>query len=190
MKFSRGWLCAVVLGACLSGNSALAAVINFDDGYKSGGSYFEAGFVFEQVANGAVSTPRGCVEASINSNCLLLPNQNSDKVVKMSLATGGIFSLLGFTFDGRDGEGPALYVSRYLTGGTLFSEPDTGNTMNPSGLLSQFMDVTSLFFRDAGTGSSRVDNLNVSLAPVPVPAAGLLLIAGLGALAAVGRRKS
>lgn len=181
---------ALAAVCAFAATSLSAATINFDDGGKVGQGYEESGFRFEQVTNGAVSTPNGCVDANgVNSSCLLLPNSRSGKIVKMSRIGGGTFDLLSFTFDGRDGQGPALYVSTALTGGSLFSEPDNANTMTSSGPLSQFMDVSMIFFRDADNGSSRVDDIEVSVSEVPLPASAALLLAGLGGMVAMRRRK-
>jgi len=40
-----------------------------------------------------------------------------------------------------------------------------------------------------GTGRNTVEHLRASVAPVPLPAAGVLMLLGLGGLAAVGRRR-
>jgi hypothetical protein len=170
--------------------SLSAASINFDDSSKIGGVYYEDGYQFEEVGSGGVTVAGGgCVSAgSLNTGCLLLQNHNSGKITKMSREDGEVFDLLSFTFDGRDGSGPALYVSTSTTGGTLFSEPNGANTMTSSGLLSQFTNVTMIFFYDAGNGSARVDD--IVTAEVPLPASAFLLLGGLGGLVAMRRRKS
>ena len=180
---------AVAAALTLGASAVSAASIGFDDGVKSGGVYYEDGFQFEEVGSGPVTvTGGGCVsEGALNTGCLLLQNHNSGKITKMSLEDGGYFNLLSFTYDGRDGNEPALYVSTTTTGGTLFSEPDGANTMTSSGLLSQFMNVNMIFFYDAGNGSSRVDDIVTS--EVPLPASAVLLLAGLGGLVAMRRRK-
>ena len=175
------------LGLFASVGGASAATINFSDGAKIGDTYQEKGFTFEYVGSGSVSTPDNCeAQDGTKSDCLLLPNATG-KTVKMTYS-GGLFSLLSFTFDGKDGEDHALWVSRTATGtDQLFSEALNASKMSPSGQLTLFNNVTELYFRTASKGSARVDDLRVDV--VPLPAAGLLLIAGLGGLAVMRRRK-
>ena len=177
------------LGLFASVSAVSAATINFSDGGKVGDTYQEKGFTFEYVGSGSVSTPNNCeAQDGTKSDCLLLPNATS-KTVKMTYS-GGLFSLLSFTFDGKDGEDHALWVSKTATGtDQLFSEALNASKMSPSGQLTLFDNVTELYFRTASNGSARVDDLLVSVAMVPLPAAGFLLIAGLGGLAVMRRRK-
>lgn len=181
----------VVLAAgavTLVAGAASAATINFTDGKKVGDTYQEDGFTFEYVDNGSVSTPNNCeAQDGTKSDCLLLPDK---KVVKMSLTAGGLFSLLSFTFDGKDGEADALWVSKTPLGtDQKFSEVLNASKMTPSGLLTLFKDVSEVFFRTANKGSARVDDIVADTAPIPVPAAGFLLIGALGGLAALRRRR-
>ncbi len=185
----RGYLAAGLAAVvfALGGGSVSASVVDFEDGYSSGNKYFEDGFVFEQLGSGNVSTPRGCVYEGVNSECMLLQNSRSGKIVKMYREDGGAFDLLSFLYDGRDGQGPALYVSTETTGGTLFSEDNVANDMISSGPLDQFKNVTMIFFRDADNGSARVDSIHA--VAVPLPAAGFLMLVGLGALGVMRRRQ-
>jgi hypothetical protein len=193
---------ATAFALAASVSVAAAATINFSDGLKVGDTYVEKNFTFAYVGNGSVATPNDC-----GSDCLLLPNERDEdgpKTVRMTFKDGQAFSLLSFTFNGRDRGGennarriaeetteePALYVSRTLGGlDQLFFENLNGNAMSSSGPLSLFSNVTELFFRASNNGSARVDDLVVDTAAVPLPAAGWLMLAGLGGLAAARRRK-
>ena len=199
-----------LLALAASVGVAAAATINFSDGAKDGDAYVESLFRFEYVENGSVSTPDNCeAQDGTKSDCLLLPDK---KTVKMTFNGGQTFSLLSFTFDGKDGEdgkvakvgkvgkdgedgedgeAGALWVSKTF-GGTdqKFSEAQNASKMTFSGPLTLFSNVTELFFRTAGNGSARVDDLMVETAAVPLPAAGWLMLLGLGGLAAARRRKA
>ena len=167
---------------------AVAATINFTDGQDVGASYVEKNFTFAYVGSGSVSRPNNC-----GSDCLLLPNPSGNtaaKTVRMTFNDGQVFSLLSFAFNGQDGQAPALYVSRTLGGfDQLFSENLNDIEMSLTGPLTLFSNVTELFFRTADNGSARVDDLMVETAAVPLPAAGWLMLVGLGGLAAARRRK-
>jgi hypothetical protein len=168
---------------------AAAATINFSSGKDVGDTYVEKNFTFAYVGSGSVSLSSDC-----GSKCLKLPNASgaeAGKVVRMTFSGGQKFSLLSFAFNGKDGQGPALYVSTTLEGSDqLFSEDLTGIEMSLTGPLSLFSDVTELYFRTASEGSARVDDLMVETAAVPLPAAGWLMLLGLGGLAAARRRKA
>ena len=51
----------------------------------------------------------------------------------------------------------------------------------------EFANVSSVTFSTGGGGNVRIDDL--SAAPVPLPAAGWLLLGGLGAIGALRRRR-
>ena len=186
-----------VLALAASVGVAAAATINFSAGEDVGDTYVEKLFTFAYVGSGSVSRPNNC-----GSDCLLLPNASGNedarnasgnedaKTVRMTFNGGQVFSLLSFAFNGQDGQAPALYVSRTLGGfDQLFSENLNGDDMSLTGPLTLFSNVTELFFRTADRGSARVDDLMVETAAVPLPAAGWLMLVGLGGLAAARRRK-
>lgn len=133
---------ALALAASVS--VAAAATVNFTDGAKDGNAYVENLFRFEYVENGSVTRPNNCeAQDGTQSDCLLLPN---NKTVKMTFNGGQLFSLLSFTFDGKDGEEDALWLSKTV-GGTdqKFSEALNASKMTFSGPLTLFSNVTELF---------------------------------------------
>lgn len=184
-----------VASACLIAlaGASSAATIDFETDSNPGHPFEQAGFQVTQVGGGNVSTPNNC-----GSACLLLQNGSSGKTYKLSQIGGGAFNLLSFSFNGTDAKGQnagnpvdALFASLTTSGGTVFTDTVNGNVMTSTGPLSQFMGVTAVYFFNAGNGSARVDDIKVeAVSAVPVPAAGYMLLAGLGAFAAFRRRKS
>ncbi len=65
------------------------------------------------------------------------------------------------------------------------------NTYHPLFFGDAFADVSSILFSTGGRGNVRIDDLSAtpSPAPIPPPAAAWLLVGGLGALAALRRRR-
>lgn len=186
---------ASVCFIALAGASSAATIDFENDENPDNAVYLQSSFQFTEINGGSISTPSNC-----GSECLLLQNINSGKVYKLEHISGLAFDLLSFSFNGTDiGGNPAnfvpsdaLFVSEAQNGGTLFTDTVNGNTMTPTGTLSDFLGVTALYFYSAGNGSARVDdlNINVSVAAVPLPATGLMMLAGLGAFGAMKRRKS
>lgn len=75
--------------------------------------------------------------------------------------------------------------------GTLNNVNGSNTVRGQAGSFDQIrlVDVSKAFFSDTKT-TDGFDVDSVSIAPVPVPAAGMLLLAGLGGFAALRRRKS
>jgi hypothetical protein len=119
--------------------------------------------------------------------CLQLGNQES---VKIELTSGGLFSLVSFLFDGKDGESDAIVVSTVLDGtGLEFGEPNNANTMTLA--EPALSGLSAIYIRNNKNGTARLDDIKLSYTtPVPLPASGLFLAGGLGALALRRKRKS
>lgn len=76
--------------------------------------------------------------------------------------------------------------------GTVVNSPDGGGSVYASMAFSyiRLVDVTETFFGGLSSSFDGYDVDSVGVAPIPLPAAGVLLLAGLGGLAAVRRRKN
>ena len=174
----------------LSSSIAAAATVtvDFDTGSLSGGVYSEDGFTFTSDNPGGAGTANNCPTGSPNSDCLQF---NNDEIITVTYMGGLAFDVVSFLFN-APGNGGDIFVG--VAGGSseFQTETNNGTTMTASNLVNSYSGVTSFFFQNAGNGSGRVDNIVFEVpdvSTVPIPASGVLLLAGLAGLGAV-RRKS
>ena len=173
-----------VMGASIGGASALT--IGFDADSISGHPWGEGGFIFTSN-KGTTNTSNDC-----SGPCLQLGN---NEVIKMVQKDGLAFDLLSFAYNGKDNPNDdadgALYIALdedFTVAKETFDEFDNANVMATATPSSAYLGVFSVYFTTSGIGSSRIDDVEISA--VPLPASGLLLLAGLGGLAMKRRRKS
>lgn len=149
--------------------TAATVTVDFDSGSSAGSTYVEDGFTFTSNI-GTAGTSNDC-----GSACLQFGN---NEIITVTYS-GGTFSVLGFDFrvPGNPGDLSA--------NGTFVPENAgiTGNDMSTETFTTEFLNLTSFTFQNVNNGSGRVDNIVFDVAAVPVPAAGFLMLGGLGALA-------
>ena len=174
-KFVIGSTAALILSAGIV--SAATITVDFDSGAKVGATYVESGFTFSSDT-GTASTA-----TCDGSSCLQFGN---NEIITVTYA-GGAFTVDSFDFNGP-GNGGQIDVAGGGNSETM-TEMFTGNTLSPAILTQTYMDIFSFTFQNNGSGSGRVDNIGFSIATVPVPASGLLVLTGIGALMAKRRKK-
>lgn len=132
------------------------------------------------------------------SNCGLLNNNSS---VTMTLTGGGTFTLdsVNFRHQGNGTDNTfTITDGGDATSSLAFGQPDYVKKEDYTVSAASLGAVTSIIFTSVGSGATRFDGINVTITPVaddgdvsavPVPAAGLLLLSGLGGLGFLSRRR-
>ncbi len=121
-------------------------------------------------------------------------NQGAKNTLVISADAGYTFSLSGFAYDmtGGNANSAKLYFTAYTGATPVFSQFWTGDSSSPIAFSPVLSGLTSIKFFHEGQGvTTRLGGITVDVTapPVPLPAAGFLLLGGFGALAAVKRRK-
>jgi choice-of-anchor C domain-containing protein len=107
--------------------------------------------------------------------------------------------ILSFAMAGNpDRAGAKILTASVGATSQVFSFDSTGKTRNAMGWTTMTMGFTAaassqiLRFVSGSSGvhGAALDDVKIDLAPVPLPAAGALLLAGLGGLALLRRRKA
>lgn len=134
--------------------------------------------------------------------CLQLAGNNNPGGITMTYS-GGAFTLTSFIYTlqgtsgvkatGSDAAGVSGVFEDLQSGGnsgTLTAALAAGST----GVTGDFVDILDVVFTNIGTGAVRIEGFAgtapMPMAPVPLPAAGMLLLTALGGFAAFGRRKA
>ncbi len=178
--------------AALSGTSALAATLSFDG--PNVDPYVEDGFAVDpaRIVNGNCDSLSGRPCLALNDNetstvttldssafavssfWFQLLGQGTDNTLTVTSSAGGTLSLPVSTYDHNDG-GQVFDFTSLSDYGTAWS------------------NLVSLTFSTSEGGNVRIDDLELTgggVAPVPVPAAGLLLLTAIGGISVLRRRKS
>jgi hypothetical protein len=116
--------------------------------------------------------------------CLQLNNNETITVAYL----GGLFDVMSFTFRSPGSGGDLTIASNVAGSSQTISESLSGNDMQQIGFPNDYNGILTFSWTNLENGSGRVDNLSLTIAPVPLPAAGLLLLAAIGGLSLMRRR--
>ena len=177
----RACLFPLAAAAALAGvfaSAAPAATIDFS-GDKTD-PYLQDGFSFAPIR-------------IVNGNCLdnacMALNDNETTTLTSTLDPN-LFTLTGLSFN-LLGNGTGNFLQLVGSNGVSLVYSAASYAHNVYHTLvfgDEFKDVTSVVFSTGDGGNVRVDDIGAS--PVPLPAAAWLLLGGIGALAAVRRRRT
>lgn len=180
-----GAVSAVLLTLGAAPEPAAAAPIPFGLHAAGLGSYGQDGVTFT-LAGGRV----------VNGNCLdagcLALNRNETATLSFG---GRAFSLGSLSLNLLGGVAELTLTGSNGATLTFTTEAYGSNSYRTVDLGQLFGDVTSVMFANTGRGNVRIDGMSLvaasapPVAAVPAPPAGLALAAGLGVLAAAGRRR-
>lgn len=171
---------ALVAGVGFFASTASAATLIDFSGDKNANPYMQEGFAFDpaRVVNG------NCVA----KGCLAL---NDNEATAMSYTgTPGLFTLSGLSFSLQ---GKGKNNSLTITGSngnslTLTVTDFAKKTYHTLVFGEEFVDVNTILFSHSGGGNVRIDDIAATAAPVPLPAAAWLLLAGISTLVVARRR--
>jgi hypothetical protein len=180
----------LALGVMVSTTAAQATVIDFGDQPGNYNPYVEDGFSFDHASldNSGGNCPFS------NPACMKLNSGRGGGFSQtiMTRVGGGVFDLMGFSFEFSGNANVNTLIVSALGYGDLTLTVGVGGILKNTSYSMMnllFADVEAVTFRSTSGGTVRIDNISVAIAAVPIPAAGFLLLAGLGGLAAMRRRK-
>ena len=183
----------------LSNLNSGAGALNLTNLSTNGGIDASGQFLFAPISTASGSGAGNCGPGG--GICLKF---NQNQTTTMKAVGGGAFNLtsLSFVLDGQQAELGVLNLSLGAPGRLIVSVDVGDNYGSLTVAHNKWYDlsfdgaadgVTSILFDNLGRGNVRISNIVASVAPdvapVPVPAAGLMLLGGLGGLATLRRRR-
>ena len=192
---------ALAVSLALSAAAAQASIIDFNTHPFDGGNpILESGFTFNFNAAGwGVFSSGACCNLNYNGTAALYADgdrSGSNASSVMSLTGGGTFSVSAFDaasyWNGATG---TLNVIGNIFGGGTVSASFGVNSTFQSFSLTGFNNLVSLQFQDSASGGFLsapgfgVDNINLDPSAVPEPETYAMMLAGLGLLGFVARRR-
>lgn len=178
----------LAMASVLATSQAQAAIISFDDYAADNGteftSYSEAGYTVEYVSGTVLA-------AQIFGNPVPALYGTDSGTIAVTYTGGGSFTFNAVDFAANNGDA-GYSIEGLLGGSSVFSYSDTVAqplTYSFETVLSQYaalIDTLYITVDPEGT-SYNIDNINVSV--IPVPAAAWLLGSGALALLATARRR-
>lgn len=115
-------------------------------------------------------------------------SQATNELVVSSSKTDATTELV-FRINASAPSGTQLYTNYTGTSGDIYNgnignnDPYYATVMSPL-----FQDVEFVTWRTVSTTNARIDDISASIPPIPLPAAGWMLLVGIGGLAAMRRR--
>jgi hypothetical protein len=196
-NFMRAFLFGVVAALALGAAApVMAAPVTFGGQPGNHAPYTEGAFT---------AGPRIQIDNSNNCPfgsrpCVKLNNGNFS-TFDLTRTDGGLFDFTGFDFS-LEGQGRRPFAGNTLTV-TLFDALNaligtivlsTGNPLYPHNTdlswLGSYTDLSRVTFTSTNGGTVRIDNIGVTPSAVPLPATAGMLLAGLGGLALIRRRRA
>ncbi|MEM1397800.1 MAG: VPLPA-CTERM sorting domain-containing protein, partial [Pseudomonadota bacterium] len=166
----------------------------FDTLILAGSPILEDGFEIATISGNVFGI---AVFGGVQGQSLFVGYRNAPSIgdtLEITRADGGLFNVTEFDFASNAGDLSDAVDIVGLRGttktGELLGVSSNSSFATQSGSVFGTIDTLRFVVSGVGAASLRLDNFDVELAPIPLPAGGWLMLAGLGALGAVGRRRS